>query len=222
MKGAYTILGLAFLFLIIAVMMAFSRTDREGSDTQLLTKHATSTQEVVGSNATSTMQEASTFTLSSEAFSNGEFIPSVHTCDGENVNPPLTISNVPDGTVTLALLVDDPDIPEEVKQKMNIEVFDHMVVYNISPEKTSIEQGDTFEGVGTFGVNGRSDKSYTGPCPPGEFEPRQHRYFFRAYAVGKELDLFDNASKAEVLRAMEGHILAEAELMGVYERPQAQ
>ena len=154
-------------------------------------------------------------TLTSPAFGNGELIPSEHTCDGANTSPELAFSGVPEGTVSLAIIMDDPDIPEEVKKMRGIEVFDHWVLFNISPNALGITEGGT---IGTPGVNGVGKTGYTGPCPPREYEPKEHRYFFRLYALDALLELPEESRKSEVLEAMEGHILAAAELMGRYSR----
>lgn len=147
--------------------------------------------------------------LTSSAFSDGGSIPSQYTCDGNNAIPPLSFSEIPEDTVSLALLMDDPDVPKTLRPDG---VFDHWVVYNMSPDIGGIREGTVPTGV--QGVNTRGDASYTGPCPPD----REHRYFFRLYALDAELHLPSRATKADVLAAMEGHILDTAELMGRYER----
>jgi len=151
--------------------------------------------------------------ISSNAFSQGGGIPSKYTCDGNNFSPPLSIDNVTKGTKSLALIVDDPDAPGGV--------FVHWVIWNVPPEKTSIPErvplsetvdslGGTRQGVNDFGRLG-----YGGPCPP---PGPAHRYFFKLYALDRELGLRAKASKAELESAMRGHILAEATLMGIYKR----
>ncbi|MBI4079622.1 YbhB/YbcL family Raf kinase inhibitor-like protein [Candidatus Kaiserbacteria bacterium] len=150
--------------------------------------------------------------LTSPAFQNAASIPSQFTCDAENVSPPLSISGVPEVTKSLALLMDDPDVPKALKPDG---IFDHWTLFNISPETREIAQAGS---VGTAGMNGASRNAYTGPCPPREYEPSEHRYFFRVYALDTMLDLPVGASKADVLAAMEGHIIAQAELMGKYKR----
>lgn len=152
-------------------------------------------------------------TLTSSAFEHNGGIPSGYTCDGDRTkNPPLTIAGVPKGTATLALLVDDPDVPKAVKPDG---MFDHWTLFNIPPETTMIGEG---EAPGVAGANGAGTNAYTGPCPPPEYEPSEHRYFFKLYALDTSLDLSEGATKVEVERAMEGHILERTELVGRYKR----
>ncbi|MBI2610506.1 YbhB/YbcL family Raf kinase inhibitor-like protein [Candidatus Kaiserbacteria bacterium] len=156
-----------------------------------------------------------TLTLTSSAFQHNASIPSQFTCDAENISPPLSISGVPEGAMSLALLMDDPDIPQVFKQERGIDSFDHWTLFNIPPETTEIPQGGS---VGTRGVNGAGKNEYTGPCPPREYEPSEHRYFFRVYALDMMLDLPPGTSKVDVLRAMEGHVLEQEEFVGKYKR----
>jgi len=154
--------------------------------------------------------------LSSTAFKNTGTIPSKYTCDDENINPPLSISGVPEGTVTLALIMDDPDIPQQFKDEMGIDSFDHWAVYNISPEITDIAEG--FDPEGSEVLNGKGEVGYTGPCPPPEYEPTEHRYFFKLFALDSELSFDETPTKGELLEAMEGHIISQTELVGLYNR----
>jgi len=140
--------------------------------------------------------------VSSSAFENNKLIPSKYTCDGEDVNPPLTIEGVPDGTKSLVLIVDDPDAP--------MGTFDHWVVWNIPPT-SKIEENAV---PGTEGVNDFRKRSYGGPCPPYG----THRYFFKVYALDTKLDLSPNSRKKDVEKAMQGHVLAKGELIGLYRR----
>lgn len=153
--------------------------------------------------------------LTSPAFESATSIPEEYTCDGHrDLNPPLTIDDVPEGAVSLVLVMDDPDVPKQVKPDG---VFDHWVVFNIPVTTTQINSGDT---PGTLGANGAGKSAYTGPCPPAQYEPSTHRYFFRVYALDTTLDLPAGASKAQVLFAIEGHVLEEAELVGTYKKKQ--
>jgi len=138
-------------------------------------------------------------------------IPSKYTCDGENVNPKLEFSDVPKNAKSLVLIMDDPDIPEFVKQKFGITIFDHWVLFNIKPDTKEIAENTA---PGMSGKNGRGEAKYTGPCPPD----REHRYFFKLFALDTMLNLKQGATKEQVLEAIKGHILAEAELMGKYKR----
>lgn len=152
--------------------------------------------------------------LTSSAFTQGGLIPAKYTCDGErSLNPPLSISGVPETAKSLVLVMDDPDVPKEL---IPDGVFDHWVVYNIPPNIEDIYEGST---VGTTGANTRDDLSYTGPCPPPEYEPSTHRYVFRVFALDTELSFERSPTKAAVLKAIEGHILARGELTGLYKRP---
>jgi Raf kinase inhibitor-like YbhB/YbcL family protein len=147
--------------------------------------------------------------LTSPAFEHGGKIPSIYTCDGKDINPPLTISDVPAGTATLTLVMDDPDVPKHLRADG---MWDHWIVFNISPSTHTIQEGE--EPAGTHGVGTGGDVKYQGPCPPD----REHRYFFKLYALDIELDLPEKATKQQVEEAMEGHIIEKAELMGKYNR----
>ncbi len=150
------------------------------------------------------------FELTSTAFGNADPIPTKYTCDGQDVSPPLQWKDPPEGTQSFALINDDPDAPGGT--------WVHWVLYNLPGSTLSLPEAvpsdaDHPDG-GRHGRNswGRSD--YGGPCPPGG----THRYFFKLYALDAELDLAAGASKEDVLGAMEGHILASTETMGVYSR----
>lgn len=150
--------------------------------------------------------------LTSSAFPNNGKIPSKYTCDGDNINPPLSISEVPAAAKSLVLIMDDPDIPDFVKQKFGIKVWDHWIVFNLPPETQEIVEGKNPPGV--LGKNTGGKNAYGGPCPPDQ----EHRYFLKLYALDTTLKLNEGVTKAEVEKAMLGHILAKAELVGRYER----
>ena len=141
-------------------------------------------------------------TVSSPAFENNKLIPSKYTCDGDNVNPPLTIEDTPKETKSLVLIVDDPDAP--------MGTWDHWIVWNILP--TSKIEENTIPG--TEGINTARKHSYGGPCPPWG----THRYFFKVYALDAKLGLSPNSNKKDVEKAMQDHILAKGELVGLYRR----
>ncbi|MCW4008722.1 MAG: YbhB/YbcL family Raf kinase inhibitor-like protein [Candidatus Bathyarchaeota archaeon] len=141
--------------------------------------------------------------VTSPAFENGKFIPAKYTCDGDDVNPPLTIDGVPKETKTLVLIVDDPDAP--------MGTWDHWVVWNIPGSTRQIAENTV---PGTEGMNDFGKRSYGGPCPPSG----THRYFFKVYALDVELALKPNARKRDVEKAVQGHVLAEGELVGLYRR----
>ena len=138
-------------------------------------------------------------------FSKAGHIPRKFSCEGENVNPPLEISDVPEGAKTLAIIVEDPDAPHGI--------FYHWLVWNIQPNEPISENSvPGISGTNSFGKIG-----YGGPCPPSG----THRYFFKVYALDTELDLEAGANKDALDQAMEGHVLAEGELMGLYHKSKA-
>jgi Raf kinase inhibitor-like YbhB/YbcL family protein len=147
--------------------------------------------------------------LTSSAFKNKEKIPSKYTCDESNVNPELLISHVPSEAVSLVLIMDDPDVPASVRKE---QMWDHWVVFNIPPGTTLIPEDS--QPTGTPGCNTDGGLDYQGPCPPD----REHRYFFKLYALDTNLHLPKGATKKQVEEAMKGHVLAQTELMGCYER----
>ena len=157
-----------------------------------------------------------TFTLSSTAFSEGGTIPVTYTCDGDGaVHPPLSISNPPDGTKSFVLIMHDPDIPQQIKEERGIDEFDHWVVYGIPAGVREIPEG---EGVGGAGLNGAEGEGYRGPCPPPDMEPTTHRYVFTLYALKGNLQFIKAPTRAEVEAAMQGMVLDEAQLTGLYDR----
>jgi len=140
--------------------------------------------------------------ITSTAFDHEGTIPSRYTCQGEEVNPPLQIENIPSGTATLALIMEDPDAPNGT--------FDHWLVWNIPP--ASAIAADTVPGI--CGKNGSGNNGYYGPCPPSGI----HRYYINVYALDTELSLDGGADKAALQAAMEGHVIAEGVLMGRYQK----
>ena len=142
--------------------------------------------------------------LTSPAFNEGEAIPVQYSCDGENVSPDLDWFGIPEGTVSLAFIMDDPDAP--------VGTLIHWVLYNIPADMPGLQLGMT--GVGVDGTNSWGTTGYGGPCPPGG----THRYYFKLYALDLSLDLEAGVNKEELLTAMDGHILGQAELMGTYTR----
>lgn len=142
--------------------------------------------------------------ITSSAFQEGANIPSKFTCDAGNTSPPLQIAGVPTGAKSLALIVDDPDAPSGL--------FTHWMIWNISPQTNAVTEGNMPKGV--LGTNdfGRSD--YGGPCPPSGM----HRYYFRIFALDRELDLPSGAKRSQLDAAMKGHVVAQGELMGRYSR----
>jgi hypothetical protein len=142
--------------------------------------------------------------ITSSAFQQGGNIPSKFSCDGPNTSPPLQISDVPLEAKSLVLIVDDPDAPSGL--------FTHWAVWNISPQTTTIGEGSTpkaVQGTNDFGKSG-----YGGPCPPSG----THRYYFKVFALDRELDLPVGAKRSQLDAAMKGHVIAQGELMGRYAR----
>ena len=156
------------------------------------------------------------FKITSSAFEHMKEIPSKYTSDGADISPPLSWSGVPEGTKSLALIVDDPDAPDPANPRT---VWVHWVLYNIPPGASGLE-----EGVGTGrgglpegtkdGLNDWGKKGYGGPSPP----IGRHRYFFKLYALDTVLPDLGRANKAALEAAMEGHVLAKAELIGTYKK----
>jgi Raf kinase inhibitor-like YbhB/YbcL family protein len=146
-----------------------------------------------------------TLTITSPAFKTGEFIPSKFTCDGTDVNPALAISTIPPEAKSLALIMDDPDAPGGM--------WVHWVVWNIDPKTQEIEENSVPRGA-KQGINDFRKTPYGGPCPPSG----THRYFFKLYALDVLLDLGSGATKGALEKAMKGHVLVQAELMGKYKR----
>lgn len=167
------------------------------------------------SNSNDISMDTNTLTLTSSAFKDGGAIPLQYTCDGENKHPPLSISGVPEGAQSLVLVMDDPDIPQVFKDQRGIDSFDHWVVYALAPDTKEISEGGE---VGAQGLNSAGGAEYTGPCPPPEYEPTEHRYIFKLYALSGTLNFITAPTKAEVLSAVAPMVLAEAQLTGTYDR----
>lgn len=148
--------------------------------------------------------------LTSGAFIEGAMIPPKYTCDGENTSPPLSWTGVPSATRSLVLICDDPDAPAGT--------WDHWVMYNIPADATGIPEGVPEKAVldngAVHGSNSWRRIGYGGPCPPAG----THRYFFKLFALGTLLDLKSGATTTQLLEAMEGHVLAQGQLMGKYRR----
>jgi len=140
--------------------------------------------------------------VTSSAFKNEGVIPSKYTCDGEDINPPLNVENIPDGTQSLAIIVEDPDAPKGI--------FDHWVVWNVPPE--SIIEENRIPGIS--GKNSAGKTGYHGPCPPSGF----HRYYFHVFALDSSLKVPGGIDKEQLQAAMKPHILSKGTLMGKYKR----
>lgn len=152
--------------------------------------------------------------ITSGAFDNGSTVPGKYTCEGADISPPLTWSGVPDSARSLVLIVDDPDAPDPKAPKMT---WVHWVLYNIPPEAPGLVEGVTSERLPAGALEGLNDwkrTGYGGPCPP----IGRHRYFHKLYALDTVLAGMNKPTKAQVEAAMQGHIIAEAQLMGTHQK----
>lgn len=141
----------------------------------------------------------------SPAFKNNSYIPEKYTCDGQDFNPPLFIEYVPSQTKSLALIVDDPDAPGGT--------WVHWVVWNIPPDTKEVKENSVPRNS-QQGLNDFRKHNYGGPCPP----PGTHRYLFKLYALDALLNLGPNSTKADLEKAMGGHIIEQAQFIGLYKR----
>ncbi len=152
-------------------------------------------------------------TLTSPAFKPGSPIPSLYTCEGKGISPPIAWEDAPPGTKSLAFVLDDPDAPDP---KAPRRVWVHWVLYNIPPDAKELAENADKGGLPAGTVRGVTDfgkAEYGGPCPP----IGRHRYFHKLYALDTRLDLA-GATKAELEAAMKGHVLGKAELIGTYQK----
>ncbi len=147
--------------------------------------------------------------LSSSAFEDSGKIPTKYTCEGQDISPPLTFADIPPNAKSLVLIMDDPDVPASIRKE---QMWDHWVVYDMPPTTKALAESATPPGV--LGKNTGGGLGYSGPCPPD----REHRYFFKLYALDTLLKLSPGASKAQVEKAMEGHIIESTKLMGRYNK----
>lgn len=151
-----------------------------------------------------------TLVLSSPAFQQNGNIPAKYTCEGENISPPLDLNETPVGTASYAIIVDDTDAPNNV--------FTHWLLFNIPATLNVLPDNIPAEAWLSYGVQGQNDfgeLGYGGPCPP---PGKPHHYRFKLYALDQKLDIEPGASKAQLLAAMEGHIIDQYELVGLFQR----
>jgi Raf kinase inhibitor-like YbhB/YbcL family protein len=154
------------------------------------------------------------FMIKSSSFNNNEEIPTRYTCEGDDISPPLSWDNIPEHTRSLALIVDDPDAPDPKAPKMT---WVHWVLYNIPPNINVLAEQCTSATLPTGAAEGLNDwqrLGYGGPCPP----TGRHRYFFKLYALDTMLDNLSKLTKADVEVAMQEHIIAQAQLIGTYQK----
>ena len=155
-----------------------------------------------------------TIKITSTAFQHGGPIPAKYTCEGQDISPPLAWSGVPATAKSIALIVDDPDAPDPAKPQR---VYVHWVVYNIPTSATSFPESASKSGLPKGAVQGKNDSGkaeYRGPCPP----IGRHRYFFKLYALDTLLTALSSPSKADLEKAMKGHVVESGELMGTYQK----
>jgi Raf kinase inhibitor-like YbhB/YbcL family protein len=148
--------------------------------------------------------------LIQSVFESQQPIPAKYTCDGENVSPPLKFLQIPPGTKSLVLIVDDPDAPRGT--------FDHWIVWNLPPNLKELSEGaeelNRLSPPPKQGTNGFRKSFYQGPCPP---PGKPHHYHFKLYALNTQLSIPEGSSKLDVEKAMQGHIIERAELVGTYQ-----
>jgi Raf kinase inhibitor-like YbhB/YbcL family protein len=145
------------------------------------------------------------FKVTSPVFDNNKDIPRRYACDGKNINPPFEIKNVPPQAKSLALLIDDLDAPRGT--------YVHWILWNIDPMVKEIKEDSVPEGA-VQGTNDFKKRNYGGPCPPS----RAHRYLFKVFALDRRLDLGSDSTKMDLQKAMKGHVIAEAQLIGRYKK----
>jgi len=152
-----------------------------------------------------------TIQITSPAFKEGQPIPKKHTCEGPDLSPALEWTGVTEGSKSLALICDDPDAP--------MGIWVHWVLFNLPPDAKGLAENvakkPVLDNGARQGVNDFKRPGYGGPCPP---PGKPHRYFFKLYALDAKLDLEEGAKKKDVEKAMEGHVLAQGQLMGTYKR----
>lgn len=150
-------------------------------------------------------------TITSPAFQMNSVIPTLFTCDGKNISPELNFSNIPEGTQSLALTMEDPDVPKTVRADG---MWNHWIMWNIPPQITQIKEGETPLPPSIVGVGTSGKRAYAGPCPPD----REHRYIFTLYALNATLPLPESSTKENLLKALTLHIIEKATLVGRYNR----
>lgn len=169
----------------------------------------TSKYKYASSSSTSTMK------IVTPAFKENELIPSQYTCEGKNSSPSLTIENIPSTTISVAVIMYDPDVPKVLKPDG---IFVHWVVYNLIPDSKGTLFLDPSDLVGAIGKNSSGAQVYTGPCPPREYEPKEHRYIFTAYALDIAPKFEVPPTRDELLVRIKDHTITTAILTGRYQK----
>lgn len=197
MRVTNLILVIALIFILISVFFIFSHQNLNVENNNL--EH-----DIIKS-----MEDTKELILTSPAFEHNGQIPSKYTCDGEDLNPPLSISGVDPNAKSLVLIMEDPDVPKHLREDG---MWNHWIKFNIPIDINTVEEGIEPQGRGGKGTSGNIE--YHGPCPPDG----EHRYLFMLYTLDAELDLKEGVSKEVVKSAMTGHILQKTELIGLYSR----
>src|SRR2546423_525909 len=202
------------LFIIGALPLTIAACDKsnrsEPADTLALVKDSAQQVHQTG-------LRSMPFTIKSPAFAANGAMPSKYTCEGADISPPLEWSGAPDGTRSFALIVDDPDAPDPAKPQR---VYVHWVVYDIPSSATKFPENGAKTGLPSGALQGTNDfgkQTYGGPCPP----IGRHRYFFKLYALDTQLKGLKNPTKAQLEKAMQGHTLDNAQLIGTYQKTKA-
>jgi hypothetical protein len=207
MRNAYALLGVLFITVIGGALIGYEYSQQQdGASTAQQPSHgrnSASSTDVI-TNAGKQNHSMGELNITSPAFEHQGPIPAKYTCDGENSIPPLEIKGVPEEAQSLVIIMDDPDAP--------VGTFDHWSVYNMPARNTSVTEGESPEG--TIGVNSAGGVEYMGPCPPDG----EHRYFFKVFALDTQLDIDEGAPKPEIEAALEGHVIDQDELVGLYDR----
>jgi Raf kinase inhibitor-like YbhB/YbcL family protein len=190
------------IFLILIFVIGCQKQITEVNVKQ--NKHNTENNNLNIENEIKNSQGVENMKLTSPAFKNNSMMPSEYTCDGDGVSPELSIADVPNNAKSLVLISDDPDAPAGT--------WDHWVMFNIPPETKVI--GKDSEPDGVAGKNSWGKTGYGGPCPPSG----THRYFFKLYALDTILSLKEGATKKEIEKAMQGHIIEKTEIIANYKR----
>ncbi len=194
-----------FIILIILGYFLFTKIQiLEPSQSAII-----NTPPVIVKEEVNTQQENMPLAITSPIFEMNGSIPSRFTCDGENISPELNFSNIPEGTQSFALIMEDPDVPKTIRADG---MWNHWIVWNIPPQITRLEEGKTPPGI--VGANTGGKMKYAGPCPPD----REHRYIFTLYALDSLLSLPDSAPKEKLLQTLSPHLIEKAELIGRYNR----